>query len=338
MLRADLLLYSLTGDVKHNPFVLDGDVVRVPFQNLVASISGAVNRPGTFELVGSSDLDELVELAGGLAPGATRGLPVTIVRRIPGETLQRLTVEFGTDRQVPAVPLVSEDSVSIPAFSELQRSVTITGALAGVLAGAVTAGKDTRAAGGGSSGMATATVASDEATATRRVPYAQGDTVRSVLERAGGPGPLADLKGSYIIRNADVIPVDLYAIVMVRDFTADKPVELGDTIVVPFKRDSILIEGAVFKPGPYPYNPTYGVGQYLAMAGGLNRFAQSIDDVYLVTSKGETKEFSPDLKVEPGSSLVVPERNFSRSEVVALILAGAGLLLSAATIFITLRK
>ena len=57
-----------------------------------------------------------------------------------------------------------------------------------------------------------------------------------------------------------------------------------------------------------------------------------------MTPAGETKEFSPDLKVEPGASLVVPERNFSRSEVVALILAGAGLVLSAATIFVTLRK
>ena len=101
VLRADLLLYSLTGDVKHNPFVLDGDVVRVPFQNLVASIGGAVNRPGTFELVGTSDLAELVELAGGLAPGATRDLPVTIVRRIPGEKLKRLTFEFGTDGRFP---------------------------------------------------------------------------------------------------------------------------------------------------------------------------------------------------------------------------------------------
>src|SRR5512137_2051020 len=45
VVRADLLLYALTGDVKHNPYVLDGDVVRVPFQTLVASIDGAVNRP-----------------------------------------------------------------------------------------------------------------------------------------------------------------------------------------------------------------------------------------------------------------------------------------------------
>ena len=130
------------------------------------------------------------------------------------------------------------------------------------------------------------------------------------------------------------MPVDLYALVMLRDLTADRPVELGDTIVVPFKRANVLIEGAVFKPGPYPYNPSFNVEQYLALAGGPNRFAQSTDNVYLVTPKGETKEFAPDLKVEPGASLVVPERNFSRSEVVAIILAGAGLLLSGVTIWI----
>ncbi len=181
-------------------------------------------------------------------------------------------------------------------------------------------------------------MARDEAAATRRLAFAQGDTVRSILERAGGPGPLANLKGSYILRNMVAVPVDLYAVVMLRDLSADRPVELGDTVVVPFRRQSVLVEGAVFRPGPYPFSPNYGVEQYVALAGGLNRFAQSMDDVYVVTPNGEMKEFAPDLKIDPGASLVVPERNFSRAEVVSLILAGAGLLLSAATIFISLRK
>ena len=335
VLRADLLLYTLTGDVKHNPFVLDGDVVRVPFQKLVASIGGAVNRPGSYELVGTADLAELVELAGGLAPGATRELPITVVRRVPEEKLKRFAFDFAAGGQLPSLPISGEDSVWVPAFAELQKSITVTGALAGVAASTVAAGSATRVSSGGAGGGA---VAGDEAAATRRLPFAQGDTVRSVLERVGGPGPLADLKGSYILRNNQAVPVDLYALVMLRDFSADRAVELGDIVVLPFRRDSILIEGAVFRPGPYPYNPTFGVEQYLALAGGLNRFAQSVDNVYLVTPMGQMKEFGPELKVEPGASLVVPERDFSRSEVVALILAGAGVLLSAATIFITLRK
>ncbi len=104
VIRADLLLYNLTGDVKHNPYVLDGDVVRVPFESLVATISGAVNRPGRYELVATSDLAELLELAGGLTPGATRDLPVTVVRRVPEERLNRLTFDFPGARRSPPCP------------------------------------------------------------------------------------------------------------------------------------------------------------------------------------------------------------------------------------------
>jgi protein involved in polysaccharide export with SLBB domain len=337
VLTADLLLYSITGDVKHNPYVLDGDAIRVPFQSLVATIAGAVNRPGRYELVGTNDLAELVELAGGLTPGATTGLPVQVVRRAPEEKLTRLSFDFAAGGKLPEVAMVREDSVWIPAFQELQKSVTITGALAGVAATAGTAGTTTALSVNGVNAN-TATSASNDDGSTRRLPFAEGDTVRSLLERVGGVGPLADLKGSYILRNNQAIPVDLYALVMLRDLKADKAVELGDTIVVPFRRANVLIEGAVFKPGPYPYNPNYNVEQYLALAGGPNRFAQSTDNVYLVTPNGETKEFAPNLKVEPGASLVVPERNFSRSEVVAIILAGAGLLLTGVTIWITLRK
>ncbi len=338
VLTADLLLYALTGDVKHNPRVLDGDAIRVPFQTLVATIGGAVNRPGRYELVGTRDLAELVELAGGLTPGATTGLPVQVVRRGPDEKLARIGFDFGADGSLPAVPLIREDSVWMPAFLELQQSVTITGALAGVAATAGTAGTTTALAVGGAGGNTATNALNDDGGATRRLPFAQGDTVRSLLERVGGVGPLADLKGSYILRNNRAVPVDLYALVMLRDLSADKAVELGDTIVIPFKRPNVLIEGAVFKPGPYPYNPNYNIEQYLALAGGPNRFAQSTDNVYLVTPDGQTKEFAPDLKVEPGASLVVPERNFSRSEVVAIILAGTGLPLSGVTIFISLSK
>jgi hypothetical protein len=63
-----------------------------------------------------------------------------------------------------------------------------------------------------------------------------------------------------------------------------------------------------------------------------------MDEVYVVTPKGEMKPFAPDLKVEPGSSLVVPERNFSRSEVVGIILSAVGVLLGGIGILVAARK
>lgn len=327
VIQADLLLYSLTGDVKYNPYVLDGDVVRVPFQELAASIDGGVNRPGRYELIGTRDLAELVELAGGMAPTATRLLPISVVRRAPDDRQDQKLLEFTAAGGLPAETIQHEDAVRIPSITDLQQSVMVIGAIAGAVP--VAGGAKPGASGG---------TAPEEVTATRRLPFVQGDSVRTLLDRVGGVGPLADLPGSYILRNGQSVPVDLYALVMLRDLRADRPVELGDTLVVPFKRRNVLVEGAVFQPGPYPYNPTYGIEQYLSLAGGRNRYAQSLSDVKLVTPQGEMKEYSPDLKVEPGSSLVVPERDFSRAEVVGIILAAASILVSSVTLILTASK
>ena len=79
-LAADLLLYDLKGDTKNNPYLSDGDIIVVPFESFVATISGAVQRPGRYELVGTKDIAELVNAAGGLRSTATRQLPVEVSR------------------------------------------------------------------------------------------------------------------------------------------------------------------------------------------------------------------------------------------------------------------
>ncbi len=318
--RADLVLYALTGDVKHNPYLLDGDVVRVPFEELAVSVDGAVNRPGRYELIGTRDLAELVQAAGGLAATATQRLPVSLVRRLPDDRQDQQLLPFA-DGQLPAAKLQHDDSVHIPDYSELQRSVMVVGAIRGVTPPA--------AAGG---------VTPDEAASTRRLTFVEGDSVRTLLERVGGVGPLADLTGSYVLRSGKSLPVDLYSLVMLRDLKADRPVELGDTLVIPFKRRNILVQGAVSTPGSYPYNPTFGIEQYLALAGGRTRLAQSLSDVRVITPDGETRKFKRDLTVQPGSSLVVPERNFSRSEVVQIVLGAAGVLVSGVAVVLAAQR
>ncbi len=328
VVKADLLLYSMTGDVKHNPYLLDGDVVRVPFEDLAASIDGAVNRPGRYELVGTRDLAELVDLGGGVAPTATKLLPVSLVRRQGDDRKDLKLLSFGKNGELPPASLQHEDVVRVPVYEELQRSVMVVGALAGVAPPTAVAGQEQ---GGRLTGA-------DEAASTRRLPFVQGDSVRTLLERVGGVGPLADLTGAYVLRNGKSIPVDLYALVMMHELSGDIPIELGDTLMIPFKRRNILVEGAVFTPGAYPYNPNYGVEHYLSLAGGRNRFAQSLTNVRVVTPRGETLEYKPDLKVEPGSSVVVPERNFSRSEVVQIILGAASIVVSGVAVVLAARK
>ena len=113
---------------------------------------------------------------------------------------------------------------------------------------------------------------------------------------------------------------------------------MGDSVVVPYKRRSVLVEGAVFRPNQYPFNPKLRLLDYVANAGGQTRFARDKDEIRLITPTGQAIPFAADLKINPGDTIVVPERDFSRTEVVQLIMGGIGLLLSATALSVAVFK
>jgi protein involved in polysaccharide export with SLBB domain len=172
----------------------------------------------------------------------------------------------------------------------------------------------------------------DAGTTGKRLPFVEGDTVLSLLERAGGINAPGDLKRAFISRPkpkgaAEVIPLDLEALLVRRDLSADHKVATGDTIVVPPMQFAVLVEGAVARAGLYNYNPSYGIAQYIARAGGRTRTARDLDDAVLIDANGTTHPFNASTRPTPGDAIIVPERNYSRSEVAQLVLAGASVVL-----------
>jgi protein involved in polysaccharide export with SLBB domain len=147
-------------------------VVTVPAVDVEVSITGAVRRPGTFELVATKDLDELLFLAGGFTSSVARSLPIRVVRRNERDQAAYVDVPVA---KTDGIPLRPDDKVLVRDTEELQRSVLLIGAVAG---------SDTL----------------DSATSIRRLPYLEGDTVRSLLDRAGGIKAPGDLHRSYISR------------------------------------------------------------------------------------------------------------------------------------------
>ena len=314
-LSADLLLYQLHGDTNNNPYLSDGDIITVPFESLVAKITGAVQRPGRYELVGTKDLAELVASAGGLRATATRQLPILLSRRDQGnDRLTQSRLPFPASSELPSLALHNEDAIHIPLANELQRVVMLVGAIAGASQ-------------------------ADEATGIKQMPYEQGDTVRTLIERAGGVGSGADYKGSYIVRMQGiekvVIPLNLEALLVYRDMKADREVRIGDVINVPYQRHSIMVEGAVMRPGVYQFNPRFRVLDYIALAGGPSKMAQDADEYRIVTPKGKSALVSDKTEVQPGDTLMVPERHFSRAEVTQIVIAAAGLVITSAALILT---
>jgi protein involved in polysaccharide export with SLBB domain len=309
LITSDLLRYELSGDPSLNPYLLDGDIIEIPTKQLVVSISGPVQRPGTYELIGSKDLAEIVDLAGGLKSSVARQLPIRIVRHDDQQHAAYAYAPFAADGSLPRFALRDEDNVMIRGADELQRTVLITGAVLG-------ADKV------------------DAAAYSKRVTYIEGDTVRTLIERAGGITAAGDLARAYIERaptggEPQRIPVDLDALLVRRDFREDKPVHVGDQIVIPTAWRSILVEGAVSRTGSYEFNPRFGIAEYISHAGGRTRSAVDLSDSQLIRSSGVVVPYRRDTVVSPGDTIVVPERTFTRPEIVQIAVGAAALAVSA---------
>lgn len=306
---ADLLRYELSGNSALNPYLLDGDVIEIPTKQRVVSIAGPVQRPGTYELIGAGDLAELVDLAGGLKSSVARQLPIRIVRHDAQQHDAFTYAAFAADGALPIVELRDEDNVIIRGAEELQRTVLVTGAVLG-------ASKI------------------DAAAYSKRIGFIEGDTVRTLIERAGGITAAGDLTQAYIERAApghapQRIPVDLDALLVRRDFRQDKPVFVGDQIVIPTMQRSITVEGAVARAGSYEFNPRFGIAEYIARAGGRTRIALDLSNAQLIRASGTVQKYRRDAVVSPGDTIVVPERTFTRPEIVQIVVGAAALAISA---------
>jgi polysaccharide export outer membrane protein len=305
----DLLRYELSGDPALNPYLLDGDIIEIPTKQVVVSLAGPVQRPGTYELVGTRDLAEIVDLAGGLKNSVAKQLPIRLIRHDDQRHAAYIYIPFEPGGALPSVPLRDEDNVIIRGTEELQRTVLISGAVLG-------ADKV------------------DAAAFSKRVTYIEGDTVRTLVERAGGITAAGDMSRAYIERpraggEPQRIPLDLEALLVRRDFSHDKPVEVGDQIVIPSVRRSVLVEGAVSRAGSYEFNPRFGISEYISHAGGRTRTARDLDDIRLIHPSGVVVPYRRDAVVSPGDTIVVPERSFTRPEIAQIAVATATLVVSA---------
>ncbi len=106
------------------------------------------------------------------------------------------------------------------------------------------------------------------------------------------------------------------------DQIPDVALENGDTFIVPSRPVNINVIGAVYDQNSFLFNPARNVNEYLHLAGGPSRSADA-KHAFIIRANGEVvaKEATsgvwsnpfPNLLLNPGDSIVVPEKVYKPS-------------------------
>jgi len=289
----DLLRYRRAGDLDANPRLQDGDnVVVAVFDSLSGSvrIAGDVAFPGLYEWRPGDRMADLMAVADG-AP----------------RTVEARTVRVGSTEPVPLADVLAGRLVSPsirPGTEIYVEGVRDYGAV--------------------------------QVTGEVRFPGAyrieqSRTTLRDVMARAGGLRPTALTRAAYVIRTlngernqavrAAATPGDLpyveraaladqawqNRVVLTADALgggpgADLPLFNGDQIVVPRDEGTVLVVGAVARPGYVPVQPQGHVSDYLAAVGGTRRDAR---ETYVVLAGTQQARKADNQAVQSGDAVLV---------------------------------
>lgn len=269
----DLLRYRRLGDLDQNPYLGDGDAVTVSrFDSLdvaaTVRVMGDVAFPGVYEWREGDTAAGLVALASGPTSGAD-----TRTVRLNGASVP---VSGATQRIAAGTTLYVERDRD-------RGTVSVQGAVVAPGAYSIRQGQT---------------------------------TLREIVATAGGLRPNALVRGAYVVRTGaagSVRPFDpailqgpgdlpyvqrvalgdqfyqsRIAVADVLDGGGDLPLVDGDRIVVPRDEGTVLLVGAVARPGYLPVEAGTTADAYLARAGGLRRDAR---EVFVVD--GATQTFAP---------------------------------------------
>ena len=111
--RYDLFKFERQGDLGQNPFLLDNDVVFVPFAQDSVAINGPVKSAGTYELINDKSLWNLIQLSGGFTVGISQNEPVTVIR-YDADGKKILAKVSNTKQDLESFVLQNGDIVVVP--------------------------------------------------------------------------------------------------------------------------------------------------------------------------------------------------------------------------------
>lgn len=261
----DLFLATRFGDLSQNPYLRPGDIITIGRADRFVTLNGAVERPGEYELLPGENFKELVDYYGN---GFTDYADSTRmeVRRIYGYSAGEKKEEmfYWDDNAIEENrTLFNLDVVTVPNYTKLRSVVYIEGAIE-----APESTESTRTA---DSVSVVETVSNKPNGANRMVfPFVPGTSYTSFIRgQVNLITPVSDTSAAYIMRNGEMIPIDVTRILYDMDYDVQLFMEAYDVLYIPFRSLKVTVSGSVKNPGQYNYVPNKTYEYYVALAGGF---------------------------------------------------------------------
>ena len=241
----DLFKASSYGDFSQDPYLRPGDVITLNKIDRRVTISGAVERPGTYELLPKETLVDLVAIyAHGILPMAdTSRIEITKIYDKDNKTGKKEYLNSVDGKY----KLANYDKVFIPSFGDLKPIVFVEGAI--LIPDQIKVEKEDK------SEEAEAKTSELQESNRTSVRFDKGlnyaSFVRSHAEWFSSSK--SDIDNAYIIRGDERIKINLRDILYDNSYYSELTVEANDTLLVPFKQTYVVtVTGEVSKKGEIP--------------------------------------------------------------------------------------
>ena len=288
----DLFKAQRDADLSQDPHVRPGDVVTINRYSRKVTLSGAVERGGTYEMLSGENLKELISLYGnGYTDFADQEfIQVTRLNVDAKEEADKFeTIYLNSRREIGSFVLFDHDAVSVRSINEQRPVVFVEGAIYGA---------DTSETGG------LIQPANSNVSSIRFSPGA--NYTYFIRSNSKMFADVADLEKVYIARGNKIIPINAYKIIYDYTYSVDEQLQSNDRLVVPFRQYFVSVAGAVVNPGRYPYLPDRDWSYYIGLAGGFipNRNKhEKIDIVDMYGKKHRKKDpITPETTITAASN------------------------------------
>ncbi len=308
----DLMRFRFLGDERHNPYLMDNDIVVIPvFRPEKGSITvqGAVGQTTRFEYRPGDRLKEAIAFSGGLATEADSAR-IQVFRYQKGHPLPpRFELQWPRD----SLFALQANDVIIVQYKPRPYTrgvVKIIGEVQypgeypipdnGIRLSEVI----TRAG-----GLTAAASLSDAR--IYRTRFYRGEENLAIYLRLR-PQDLDVNIISYLgVRSREevrVLACDMERLFTQGDSTQDVRIRDGDIIYIPQPIGIVYVSGAVVRPGTYPYRPGWHYEDYIAAAGGYTNLARKRSVRIIRGDTGVWLGRDDQLPIYAGDMIFVPEK------------------------------